>query len=166
MNDTSPSFSCSYQLTLDEAKDGFGLATFGKKRISRYLTPLMSVGIIIWGISLGMTGVGQFYVILGVVFLALQMLLRLVFLPKMFERQYKQSRMDEMQQCINLYQDSAVLAAGGQEKPFKYEEVQNFMVGQSSYMIELRDKMVIIVSKSAVAQTGQADFFESVFTKR
>ena len=166
MNDTNPSFSCRYQLTLDEAKDGFGLATFGKKKISRYLTPLMSVGIILWGISLGMTGVGKFYVILGALFLALQLLLRLVFLPKMFERQYRQSRMDEMQQNISLYQDYAVLGAGGQEKSFQYEEVENFMVGEKSYMIELRDKMVIIVSKTAVAQTNQADFFESVFKKR
>lgn len=166
MSENTPRFSCQYQLTLDEAKDGFGLATFGKRKISRYLTPLISVGIIIWGISLGMTGVGQFYVILGAVFLTLQLFLRLVFLPKMFERQYRQSRMNEMHQSISLYQDYAVLSAGGQEKTFKYSEVQNFMVGEQSYMIELLDKMVIIVSKAAVAKTGENEFFESVFTKR
>lgn len=59
------SFSCRYHLTLEESKEGFALATFGKKKFTRYLTPLLSVGIIIWGFYLGWQGIGQVYIILG-----------------------------------------------------------------------------------------------------
>ena len=166
MTNTTPSFSCYYQLTLDEAKEGFALATFGKKKVTRFLTPLISVAIIIWGISLGMDGVGKMYVALGATFLILQLILRLVFVPKMFERQYHRSRMHEVEQGIALYQDYGVISAGGNEKEFKYSEVQNFMIGQYSYMLELDNKMVIIISKAAVQATQQQEFFESVFRKR
>lgn len=166
MTNSTPSFSCSYQLTLDEAKEGFALATFGKKKVTRYLTPLISVGIILWGLSMGVTGVGKMYVALGATFLILQLILRLFFMPKMFERQYVRSRMNEVQQGILLFQDYGVIEAGGNQKEFKYSEVKMFVAGQKSYILELDNKMVIIISKAAVSKTGQQDFFESVFAKR
>lgn len=166
MTSTTPSFSCRYQLTLAEAKEGFALATFGKKKITRFLTPMISVAIIIWGMSIGITGAGQFYVILGATFLVLQLLLRLVFLPRMFERQYIRSRMNEIPQGISLYQDGGILEAGGNEKEFKYHEIKNFMIGDKSYMLELLNQVVIIVSKDAVVATGQQALFESALTKR
>lgn len=166
MTNSTSSFNCSYKLTLDEAKEGFALATFGKKKITRFLTPLISVGIIIWGLSMGVDGVGKMYVALGATFLILQVVLRLFFMPKMFERQYVRSRMNEVQQGIQLFQDYGIIEAGGNQKEFKYPEIKTFVVGKQSYMLELDNKMVIIVSKAAVVATGQQYFFESVFAKR
>lgn len=166
MTDTAPSFSCRYHLSLEEAKEGFALATFGKKKFARFITPLISIAIIIWGLSLGVTGVGKFYVILGATFLLLQLILRFIFLPKMFARQYSKYKFGEMEQGIDLYQNRGVLFAAGREQNFNYDDVMKFMIGKESYLIELKDKTVVILSKEAVEKTGQQDFFESVFHKR
>lgn len=166
MTDSVPSFSCRYCLTLEESKEGFALATFGKKKFTRFITPLISIAIIIWGISLGMDGVGRFYVVLGVTFLLLQIFLRFVFLPKMFERQYKRYKFGEVQQGIDLYQNYGVLIAAGREQKFNYADVLKFVSGQLSYMIELKDKTVIILSRAGIEKTGQQAFFESVFRHR
>lgn len=163
MTDIVPSFSCRYHLSLDEAKEGFALATFGKKKFTRFVTPLISIAIIIWGLSLGVTGVGKFYVILGVTFLILQLVLRFIFLPKMFARQYTKYKFGEMEQGIDLYQNHGVLIAADRQQNFNYSDVVKFVIGKVSYMLELKDRTVIIVSKSSVVQTGQQALFESVF---
>ncbi len=54
MTESAPTLSTRYFLTLEESQDGFALATFGKKQISRFLTPLVSIGIIIWGFSMAL----------------------------------------------------------------------------------------------------------------
>lgn len=159
------SFSCRYYLTLDESKEGFALATFGKKKFTRYLTPLLSVGIIIWGIYLGWQGIGQVYIILGVAFLLLQLLMRFVILPKLFARQYQRYNYGQIEQGIDLYQDHAVLIAADRQQRFAYKDVQRLIVGKVSYVIELKDKTVIILSKSAIEATGKQDVFESAFRK-
>ncbi|OUY06515.1 hypothetical protein [Acinetobacter populi] len=166
MTDIVPSFSCRYHLSLEEAKEGFALATFGKKKIARFVTPLISIAIIIWGLSLGVTGVGKFYVILGVTFLILQLVLRFIFLPKMFARQYTKYKFGEMEQGIDLYQNHGVLIAADRQQNFNYSDVVKFVIGKVSYMLELKDRTVIIVSKSSVVQTGQQALFESVFKQR
>lgn len=166
MTDIAPSFSCRYHLSLEEAKEGFALATFGKKKFARYITPLISIAIIIWGITLGMTGVGKFYVVLGASFLVLQLVLRFIFLPKMFSRQYTKYKFGEMEQGIDLYQNHGVLIAAGRQQNFNYSDVAKFMVGKVSYLIELKDKTVVILSKDAVAKTGEQAFFESAFHQR
>ncbi|MCH4247955.1 MAG: hypothetical protein LKF82_08985 [Acinetobacter populi] len=166
MTDIVPSFSCRYHLSLDEAKEGFALATFGKKKFARFVTPLISIAIIIWGLSLGVTGVGKFYVILGVTFLILQLVLRFIFLPKMFARQYTKYKFGEMEQGIDLYQNHGVLIAADRQQNFNYSDVVKFVIGKVSYMLELKDRTVIIVSKSSVMQTGQQALFESVFKQR
>lgn len=166
MTDIVPSFSCRYHLSLEEAKEGFALATFGKKKFARFVTPLISIAIIIWGLSLGVTGVGKFYVILGVTFLILQLVLRFIFLPKMFARQYTKYKFGEMEQGIDLYQNHGVLIAADRQQNFNYSDVVKFVIGKVSYMLELKDRTVIIVSKSSVVQTGQQALFESVFKQR
>ncbi len=49
MSETQPALSLRYTLNLEESQDGFALATFGKKQFTRFITPLISIGIIIWG---------------------------------------------------------------------------------------------------------------------
>ncbi|KAA8731721.1 hypothetical protein F4V57_12080 [Acinetobacter qingfengensis] len=163
MTDANPSFSCRYFLTLDEAKEGFALATFGKKRFTQYITPILSILIIIWGLSLGLSGVGKFYVILGATFLILQLLLRFVLLPKLFTRQYQRYKFGETEQGIDLYQQHAVILVAGNEQIIQYTEIAKFAEAKQAYLIELKNKTVIIISKKAVEVTGQKDFFESVF---
>ena len=68
MSETKPAVSVRYFLNLEESQDGFALATFGKKQISRFITPFVSIGIIIWGFYLGFNGVGRYYVALGAFF--------------------------------------------------------------------------------------------------
>ena len=79
MSETKPAVSVRYSLSLEESQDGFALATFGKKQITRFITPLVSIGIIIWGFYLGFNGVGRYYVALGAFFLILQLILNLKF---------------------------------------------------------------------------------------
>ena len=62
MSDSKPALSLRYYLNLEESQDGFALATFGKKQLSRFLTPLVSIGIVIWGFYLGFAGMGKYYV--------------------------------------------------------------------------------------------------------
>ncbi len=52
MSENKPALSTRYFLTLEESQDGFALATFGKKQMTRFITPLISVGIIVWGFML------------------------------------------------------------------------------------------------------------------
>ena len=60
MSEQRPALSLRYYLNLEESQDGFGLVTFGKKTFTRFLTPLISIDIIIWGIYLGFSGVGSY----------------------------------------------------------------------------------------------------------
>lgn len=166
MTESVPSFSCRYYLTLPESQEGFALATFGKRRFTRYVSPVISIAIILWGISLGLEGIGKVYIMIGGTFLLLHLLMRFVFLPKMFERQYTRYKFGEVEQGIDLYQNYGVLMAAEREQKFNYADVVKFVVGKVSYMIELKDKTVIILSKSAVVNTGQQAFFESIFQKR
>ena len=62
MSEQRPTVSVRYYLNLEESQDGFALVTFGKKTFSRFLTPVISVAIMLWGIYLGFTGVGRYYV--------------------------------------------------------------------------------------------------------
>ena len=57
MSENKPALSTRYFLTLEESQDGFALATFGKKQMTRFITPLISVGIIVWGFMLGFSGI-------------------------------------------------------------------------------------------------------------
>ena len=89
MSDNKPTLSVRYFLNIDESQDGFGLATFGKKQFTRFLTPLVSLAILIWGFYLGLDGVGRYYVALGAFFIILQVIMRYWFLPMMFKRQFE-----------------------------------------------------------------------------
>ncbi len=51
MSENLPALSLRYFLNLEESQDGFALATFGKKQFTRFLTPAISLGIIIWGFT-------------------------------------------------------------------------------------------------------------------
>ncbi|MEW4937948.1 hypothetical protein ABKJ23_07850, partial [Acinetobacter baumannii] len=105
MTEQKSALSLRYYLNLEESQDGFGLVTFGKKQFTRFLTPVISIAIIIWGLYLGFSGVGRYYVALGVFFLVMQGLMRYWLLPMMFKRQFVRYQFGKSEQGIDLYQD-------------------------------------------------------------
>lgn len=165
MSETKPAVSVRYSLSLQESQDGFALATFGKKQITRFITPLVSIGIIIWGFYLGFNGVGRYYVALGAFFLILQLIMRYWFLPMMFKRQFVKYQFGKSEQGIELFQDHAEIYANGRKQIFNYSEVQNFAVGKLTYMIELKNRTVVIVPKGAFEQPADQTVFENTFKK-
>ena len=166
MSDSKPALSARYYLNLEESQDGFKLATFGKKQISRFLTPLVSVGIILWGFYLGVDGVGKYYISLGLFFLILQALMRYWFLPMMFKRQFVKYQFGKSEQGIELFQDYLALFSSGRPKQvFHYADVQKFVEGKLTYMIELKNRTVVIVPKRAFeSPTDQAIFINTFKT--
>lgn len=165
MSETKPAVSVRYSLSLEESQDGFALATFGKKQITRFITPLVSIGIIIWGFYLGFNGVGRYYVALGAFFLILQLIMRYWFLPMMFKRQFVKYQFGKSEQGIELFQDHADIYANDRKQIFNYSEVQNFAVGKLTYMIELKNRTVVIVPKRAFEQPADQTVFENTFKK-
>lgn len=166
MSDNTPALSIRYFLNLEESQDGFGLATFGKKQFTRFLTPLVSVVILLWGIYLGFDGVGRYYVALGAFFIVLQMIMRYWFLPMMFKRQFEKYQFGSNEQGIDLFQNSAELFSSGRPKQaFNYSDVNKFAAGKLTYMIELKNSTVVIIPKRAFATQADQTLFENTFKK-
>ena len=165
MSELKPAISLRYQLNLEESQDGFALATFGKKQLTRFITPVISIAIIIWGFYLGFSGVGRYYVALGAFFLVMQILMRYWFLPMMFKRQFVKYQFGKSEQGIDLYQDRMELYATGRKQQFTYSEVVNFAKGKLTYMIELKNRTVVIVPKRAFSDSTQQTQFENTFKK-
>ena len=164
MSEIKPAVSVRYFLNLEESQDGFALATFGKKQVTRFITPLISIAMIAWGLYLGFD-VGRYYIALGVFFLLLQLIMRYWFLPMMFKRQFVKYQLGKSEQGIELFQDYAEIYANGRKKNFNYSEVQNFVIGKLTYMIELKNRTVIIVPKRVFEQSTVQTAFENTFKK-
>jgi len=166
MSDNKPELTLRYFLNLEESQDGFALATFGKKQFTRFLTPLVSIAIVIWGFSLGLDGVGRYYVGLGLFFLLMQIAMRYWFLPMMFKRQFVKYQFGKSEQGLDMYQDHAALFSSGRPKQaIQYADVQRFAEGKLTYMIELKNKTVVIVPKRAFSSAVDQTLFENSFKK-
>ena len=165
MSDTQPALSLRYYLTLEESQDGFALATFGKKQFTRFITPVISIGIMLWGFSMGFDGVGRYYVALGAFFLIMQLLMRYWFLPMMFKRQFVKYQFGKSEQGLDLYQDYGELQANGRKQVFNYADVVNFAAGKLTYMLEMKNRTVVIVPKRAFINPADQGIFENTFKK-
>ncbi|MEG0603047.1 MAG: YcxB family protein [Acinetobacter sp.] len=165
MSEQRPTVSVRYYLNLEESQDGFALVTFGKKTFSRFLTPVISVAIMLWGIYLGFTGVGRYYVALGAFFLIMQGLMRYWLLPMLFKRQFVRYQFGKSEQGIDLYQDHFELYATGKKQTAQYAEVQSFAIGKLTYMLELKNHTVVIVPKRAFTDPADQTKFENSFKK-
>ena len=166
MSDNKPELRLRYFLNLEESQDGFALANYSKKQITRFLTPLVSIAIVVWGFYLGFDGVGRYYVGLGIFFLALQLSMRYWFLPMMFKRQFVKYQFGKSEQGIDLFQDYAELFSSGRVKQkIQYAEIQRFVAGKLTYMIELKNKTVVIVPKRAFASAVDQTLFENSFKR-
>ena len=165
MSEQRPTVSVRYYLNLEESQDGFALVTFGKKTFSRFLTPVISIAIIGWGIYLGFSDVGRYYVALGAFFLIMQGLMRYWLLPMLFKRQFVRYQLGKSEQGIDLYQDHGELHANGRKNTFNYAEVANFACGKLTYMLEMKNRTVVIVPKRAFANPADQTVFENTFKK-
>lgn len=165
MSEPHPTISLRYYLNLEESQDGFALVTFGKKTITRFLTPLISIAIIVWGIYLGLSGVGRYYVALGTFFLIMQGVMRYWLLPMLFKRQFVRYQFGKSEQGIDLYQSHFELYAAGKKQVTQYAEVQSFVIGKLTYMLELKNHTVVIVPKRAFTDTADQTKFEHSFKK-
>lgn len=165
MSEQRPTLSLRYYLNLEESQDGFALVTFGKKTITRFLTPVISIAVILWGFYLGSTGVGRYYVALGVFFLLMQGLMRYWLLPLLFKRQFVRYQFGKSEQGIDLYQDQFELYAAGKKQTVQYTEVQSFAIGKLTYMLELKNHTVVIVPKRAFTDSIDQNKFENSFKK-
>ena len=165
MSEQRPTVSVRYYLNLEESQDGFALVTFGKKTFSRFLTPVISIAIIGWGIYLGFSDVGRYYVALGAFFLIMQGLMRYWLLPMLFKRQFVRYQFGKSEQGIDLYQDQFELYAAGKKQTVQYTEVQSFAIGKLTYMLELKNHTVVIVPKRAFTDSIDQNKFENSFKK-
>ncbi|WP_326519247.1 YcxB family protein [Acinetobacter sp. CAAS 2-6] len=165
MTDQQPALALRYQLNLEESQDGFALAAFGKKQFTRFMTPLISIGIMLWGIYLGFAGVGRYYVALGAFFLVLQAVMRYWFLPMVFKRQFVKYQLGKSEQGIELFQDHVELYVNGRKQVFAYSAVRHFASSDLTYMIEFNNRMVVIVPKRAFANAADKSLFENTFKK-
>ena len=165
MSEQRPTLSLRYYLNLEESQDGFALVTFGNKTITRFLTPVISIAVILWGLYLGLTGVGRYYVALGVFFLLMQGLMRYWLLPLLFKRQFVRYQFGKSEQGIDLYQDQFELYAAGKKQTVQYTEVQSFAIGKLTYMLELKNHTVVIVPKRAFTDSIDQNKFEKSFKK-
>ena len=165
MSEIKPALSVRYFLNLEESQDGFGLVTFGKKQITRFITPLISIALVVYGFALGLKGVGAYYVALGSFFLILQILMRYWFLPMMFKRQFVKYQFGKSEQGVDLYQDYAELHANGRKQTVNYSDVKTFAEGKLTYMIELKSRTVVIVPKRAFTDTTEQTLFVNTFQK-
>ena len=166
MSAPRPSLSLRYHLNLAESQDGFALMTFGKKPISRFFTPIISIAIILWGVYLGWAGVGRFFVALGAFFLLMQGVMRYWLLPMLFKRQFVRYQFGKSEQGIDLYQDHFELYAAGKNQVANYADVQRFSMGKLSYILQLKNQTVVIVPKSAFTDATDQAKFEHSFKNR
>jgi len=95
----------------------------------------------------------------------MQGLMRYWLLPMLFKRQFVRYQFGKSEQGIDLYQDYFELYASGRKQVMQYSDVQTFAKGKLTYMVELKNKTVIIVPKRAFAQVSDQTIFENTFKK-
>lgn len=164
-NASNAVLSIRYFLTLEESQDGFSLATFGQKPITRFLTPLISIALVAWGIYLGATDVGKYYVGLGGFFLLLQLLMRFYILPWLFKRQFVRHQFGQTEQGIDLYSDYAEFYASGRRKKVNYADIKQLIESKLTYMIELKSQTMVVVPKRALVDAAQQQIFIQAFKR-
>ena len=82
--------------------------------MTRFILPLIGVGIIVWGFMLGFSGVGATYVALVIFSWFYKFSCAIGSIPMMFKRQFVKYQFGKSEQGIDLYQDYAIYANGHQ----------------------------------------------------
>lgn len=156
----STEISLRFVLTLAEAVAGMKMATRERRGLSHWLMPLSCLGIVLWGIRLGLKGQGWYFALLGVGFLAVQQVLHVVILPWMLKRQYDAQRIGKTEQGIDIYPQQIVLVYGGQRQRFARAEVKAFVKGELCYLLRMTSGMVTIIPRRVVDDEHVTAAFE------
>ncbi|MBF7685550.1 YcxB family protein [Acinetobacter sp. B10A] len=165
MSEAKIALTVSYLLNLEESQDGFKHITLGKKQITQFITPLISVGLIIWGFYLGVNSLGRDYVILGAIFLLVQSLIRYVLLPQIFKRQFVKYQLGKSQQTVELSQNVFKVTSQTHERSYAYSEVKRFVEGRLTYVVELKNRVVIIIPKRILTEPQHKTLLENTFKR-
>ncbi len=162
---SAPVISFRYHLTLEEAQNGFYLATTAPKWKSRIAIQLVCLLIVLWGLWLGATGDGLYFVILGAFFLLTQAGLQHVLLPWLFKRQYRQQNVGKVQQGIDISQQDIRLFHGEQSQAFPLLDMEKMDKGKLCYLLTFKSGMVSMVPRRAVDEAGVTGLFESALLR-
>lgn len=155
--------SLRYQLQLKEFQEAFKIASFGQKGITAWITTVLATAMMLYGVYLGFDTGGKFYIIFGAVFSIMQLVIRFYLVPAMFKRQFLKNKLDTVQQGIDLYQNEFVLWNNGRDKHLSYSEVQKTAEGESCYVLELKNRVSVIVPTRAFESVEQQQLFKSQF---
>lgn len=160
-----PVISLRYTLTLEEAQNGFYLATTAPKWKSRVAIQLVCVLIVLWGVWLGPAGDGLYFMILGAFFLLMQAGLQHVLLPWLFKRQYVQQNVGKVPQGIDISQQDIRLFHGAQSQAFPLLSLEKMTKGKLCYLLTFKSGMVSMVPRRAVDEAGVTALYESALLK-
>lgn len=156
------SISLRYRLELAEFQEAFKVASFGQKGIMAWLTTVLATAMMLYGAYLGFDK-GKFYIIFGAVFSIMQLLIRFYIVPMLFKRQFVKSKLDSIEQGIELYQTEFVIWYNGREKRFSYQDVHKTAEGLACYVLELKNHLSVIVPKRAFVDAEQQQLFKNQF---
>lgn len=160
---SQPSISIRYQLQLNEFQEAFKIASFGQKGIMAWITTVFATAMMMYGVYLGFNQGGKFYIIFGAVFSILQLLIRFYLVPMMFKRQFIKNKLDSIQQGLDLYQTEFVFWYHGRERHFNYTDVQKTAEGENCFVLELNNRVSVIIPKRAFKDAEQQQLFKNQF---
>lgn len=173
MDSTEPlQLSLRYTLSLAEAEEGFRLATrqphSRTQFLIQWLVQWLCAVIIAWGIWLGVTGDGVYFVILGVLFFVSQWTLRYGVMPWLFRRQYRQQQVNQMTQGFDLSAHSLVLYSQYPQQPAEQRRVERSALKQCKqsqlcYLLVLEDNVRCIVPRRVLVDSNATQQFEQIF---
>lgn len=173
MDSTEPlQLSLRYSLSLAEAEDGFRLATRQPNSNAQFLMQLLIQAlcavIIAWGIWLGVTDDGAYFVILGALFFVSQWTLRYGLMPWLFKRQYRQQHVDQMTQGFDLSAHSIVLYSQYPQQPpaqrqFERSALKSCKQSRLCYVLVFEDNVLCIVPRRVLQKANVTKQFEQIF---
>lgn len=158
-----PSISLRYQLQLNEFQEAFRIASFGQKGIMAWITTIIATGFMLWGFKLGFDNGGKFFIIFGATFSIMQLLIRFWLVPMMFKRQFIKMQLDKRTQGIDLYQTEFSLWNNDKSQTFPYSEVVKTAQGSSCYVLEMKNRVSVIIPTRAFADEQQHTLFKQQF---
>lgn len=152
--------SLRFFLSLAEAQEGLKIATQSSKSHSKLWVPLICVLIIVWGVWLGTTQGGLYFIILGGAFLLLQFAFQFVLLPWLFKRQYHKQQIFDVEQGVEIEAQTITLFYDNDHERFPLSELTSVKKGKHIYLLAFDSGLITVVPTRAVQESGQTAWFE------
>lgn len=156
------SISLRYRLELAEFQEAFKVASFGQKGVMAWITTVLATTMMVYGVYLGFDK-GKFYIIFGAIFSIMQLLMRFYLVPMLFKRQFINNRLDNIERGIDLYQTEFTIWHNDREQCYSYQDVHKTAEGVSCYVLELKNRLSVIVPKRAFRDAEQQEIFTNQF---